>query len=88
MSGVIWLSNVENSEPIGIPMSRISLIEQKPAAEGNIVAVHLDTGKEIRVIESLAVVKAQMAEQNGCACFDRPWDHPYLGQLSAKRPPN
>lgn len=63
MSGVIWLSNVETSEPVGIPLHRIALIEQKSGQEGNVVAVFLDTGKELRVIESLDVVKARMSGQ-------------------------
>ena len=63
MGGVLWLSNVETSEPVGIPVHRIALIEQKSAMEGSVVAVFLDTGKELRVIESLAVVKARLAEE-------------------------
>lgn len=64
MHGVIWLSNVENSEPIGIPLRRIALIEQKSAVDGHVVSVLLDTGQEIRVIESLEAVKARMAAQD------------------------
>lgn len=63
MGGVIWLSNVETSEPIGVPLHRIALIEQKSGQEGNVVAIFLDTGKEVRVIESLAVVKARLSGQ-------------------------
>lgn len=62
MGGVIWLSNVENSEPVGIPVRRIALIEQKTGAEGDVVAIHLDTGKELRVIEALATVKNRMED--------------------------
>ena len=63
MVGVIWLSNVENSEPVGIPLHRIALIEQKTAIDGNVVAIFLDTGKEVRVIESLDIVKTYLADQ-------------------------
>ncbi|MEM7057652.1 MAG: hypothetical protein AAF557_08695 [Pseudomonadota bacterium] len=63
MSGVLWLSNIETSEPIGIPINRITLIEQKSAKDGNVVAVFLDTGKELRVIESLATVKSRIMDQ-------------------------
>lgn len=63
MGGVLWLSSVETSEPVGIPMHRIALIEQKSGQEGHVVAVFLDTGKELRVIESLAAIKSQIENQ-------------------------
>lgn len=70
MSAVLWLSSVETSEPIGIPVHRIALIEQKSSQEGSVVAVFLDTGKELRVIESLAVVKSQLGNQSICQSTD------------------
>lgn len=60
MTGWLWLTSVETSEPIGIPISRISMIERKEAHTGNVVAVFLDTGKEVRVMESLNAVKEML----------------------------
>jgi len=60
MDDFLWLTNVENSEPVGLSRRRITIIEQKAAAEGHVVAVHLDTGMEIRVIESLGVVRRKL----------------------------
>lgn len=71
MSGLIWLSSAETSEPVGIPVQRIALIEQKTPVEGRVVAIFLDTGKEIRVIDSLDVVKSRIAESAICTCFPR-----------------
>ena len=65
MHGVVWLTNVENSEPVGIPLARIAMIEQKPMGEGNVVAIHLDTGKEVRVIETLTILKARISSADG-----------------------
>lgn len=60
MGDFLWLTNVENSEPVGLPRRRITIIEQKAASEGHVVAVHLDSGMEIRVIESLDVVRRML----------------------------
>ena len=57
MRGFAWLTAVDSSEPIGIPIERIAMIEQKARGEGMVVAIHLDAGKEIRVIESLQRVR-------------------------------
>ncbi len=62
MGGILWLSGVETSEPVGIPVARIAMIEQKSAAEGQVVAIFLDTGKEVRVIEALATVRQRLAD--------------------------
>ena len=57
MGGFAWFTAVESSEPVGIPVDRITMIEQKTRDEGLVVAIHLDAGKEIRVIESLDRVR-------------------------------
>ena len=55
---MIWLTGLESAEPVGVPVMRIVLVEQKSPKEGHAVALHLDTGKEIRVMESLGDVRA------------------------------
>lgn len=60
MQGVLWLSSVETSEPVGIPLARIAMIEQKPLQEANVVAIFLDTGHEIRVMEQLEEVQRRV----------------------------
>ena len=57
---MIWLTGVETSEPLGIPVSRVTLVERKPARDGHVVAIFLDTGKEIRVMEPLQDVRAAL----------------------------
>ncbi len=57
---LLWLTSVETSEIVGIAPQRIAMIEQKTAKEGNVVAIFLDTGKEVRVIEALSDVRAQL----------------------------
>lgn len=61
---MIWLTALESSEPVGVPIARIALVEQKMPAEGHAVAIYLDTGKEIRVMESLTAIRA-MLETSG-----------------------
>lgn len=65
MQGVLWLSNVETSEPVGIPLARIAMIEQKPLCDANVVAIFLDTGKEVRVIETLDEVRRRLGALGG-----------------------
>ena len=62
MTKFLWLTSVETSEPVGLPVSRIAMIEQKGPQTGDVVAVHLDTGQEVRVIEKLGAVQAQLSE--------------------------
>ena len=57
---MVWLTALESSEPIGVPVVRIALIEQKMPTEGHAVAIHLDTGKELRVMESLTAIRAML----------------------------
>ena len=61
MRGFAWLTAVESAEPVGIPVERISMIEQKARGEGLVVAIHLDVGKEVRVVESLERVRELVA---------------------------
>ena len=53
----IWLTHLETSEPVGIPIDKIAMIEQKEPQTGNVVVIFLETGKEIRVVESLAHIR-------------------------------
>lgn len=57
MARFAWFTSVETSETVGIPVDRITMIEQKTRGEGLVVAIHLDAGKEIRVVESLDRVR-------------------------------
>lgn len=57
---LVWLTALESSEPVGIPVDRIALVEQKTPTEGHAVAIHLDIGKEIRVMESLTAIRAML----------------------------
>jgi hypothetical protein len=57
---MIWLTSVDTSEVIGLVRSRIVFVEQKPAKEGHVVAIFLDTGREIRVMEPLSEVRMQL----------------------------
>ena len=57
---VIWLTALETSEPVGIVIARIAVIEQKAMKDAQVVAIHLDTGKEVRVIEALQDVRRRL----------------------------
>lgn len=57
---LLWLTNLETSEQVGIATDRLLMVEQKSPSEGYAVALHLDTGKELRVMESLADVRAMI----------------------------
>lgn len=57
MTGWLWFTSVESSEPVGIPLARIAMIERKGPQTGGVVAIFLDTGKEIRVIEAFETVR-------------------------------
>ncbi|MFK7942462.1 MAG: hypothetical protein AB8B85_06075 [Paracoccaceae bacterium] len=59
---MLWLTALDSSETVGVPMSRIALIEQKSPREGHAVALHLDTGKEIRVMEGLGEIRDMLAQ--------------------------
>lgn len=53
MNRMIWLTNIETAECVGLPVERILLIEQKRPQDGGAVAIYLDHGKEVHVSESL-----------------------------------
>ena len=57
MTGLIWLTNIETAEPVGLPLSRVLMIEQKQPQEGGTVTFFLDHGKEVQVSESLARIR-------------------------------
>lgn len=53
MTGILWLTNIDTAEPVGVPLSKLLLIEQKRAQDGGAVALYLDHGREVHVSESL-----------------------------------
>lgn len=53
----IWLTHLETSEPVGIPIDKIAMIEQKEPHTGNVIVIFLESGKEIRVVESLTHIR-------------------------------
>ncbi|MEL6999298.1 MAG: hypothetical protein AAFP68_13625 [Pseudomonadota bacterium] len=60
MTEWLWLTLLESSEPVGIPIARISMIEQKGPATGSVVTIFLDSGKEVQVMECLAEVRRKL----------------------------
>ncbi|MEL7464191.1 MAG: hypothetical protein AAFN79_09000 [Pseudomonadota bacterium] len=72
MNDFIWLTNVETAEPIGFPISKLLLVEQKRPQDGGAVALYLDHGKEVQVSESLARIKERIAAAGADALSDRP----------------
>ena len=56
MTEILWLTNIETAEPVGVPLSKLLLIEQKRAEDGGAVALYLDHGREVHVSESLSRV--------------------------------
>lgn len=57
MDDFIWLTNIDTAEPVGVPVSKVLLIEQKRAQDGGAVALYLEHGKEVYVSESLNRVR-------------------------------
>ena len=74
MNGMIWLTNIETTETVGLPLSKLLLIEQKRPQDGGAVTLYLDHGKEIQVSESLASVKSAIANASSGVVrdFERP----------------
>lgn len=67
MTGILWLTNIETSEPVGVPLSKVLLIEQKRPQDGGAVAIYLDHDREVHVTESLSRVNELMAvASKGC----------------------
>lgn len=56
----IWVTNVDTSEPVGVRVDQILLIEQKRPEDGGAVAIYLAHGKELHVIESFRAVRAMV----------------------------
>lgn len=72
MTGMIWLTNVETAEPVGLPLSKVLLIEQKRPQDGGAVAFYLDHGKEVQVSESMARVRECISAARGAGDLTAP----------------
>ncbi|MEM7268184.1 MAG: hypothetical protein AAF401_02910, partial [Pseudomonadota bacterium] len=57
MNDIIWLTNIDTAEPVGLSAAKMVLIEQKRPQDGGAVAIYLDFGKEVHVAESLSRVR-------------------------------
>ncbi|MGB0505158.1 MAG: hypothetical protein ACPGGK_03090 [Pikeienuella sp.] len=60
MDDFIWLTNIDTAEPVGVPVTKVVLIEQKRAQDGGAVALYLEHGKEVFVSESLNRIREMM----------------------------
>lgn len=67
LSGFVWLTNIDTSEPVGFPLSKVLLIEQRRAQDGGAVSIVLENGKELMVSESLLRVTKAMSEAKAVA---------------------
>lgn len=65
MPKMIWLTNIDTAEPVGLPVDKIVLIEQKRAQDGGAVAIYLAHDKEIYVSESLTHVSDLLGDVAG-----------------------
>jgi len=65
MTAILWLTNIDTAEPVGVPLSKLLLIEQKRAQDGGAVALYLDHGREIHVSESLSRVNELIEYHSG-----------------------
>lgn len=54
---LIWLTNIETAEQVGICPEKIVLIEQKRPQDGGAVTIYLDFGKEVQVSESIGRIR-------------------------------
>lgn len=52
MPRLIWLTNIDTAEPVGVPVEKVVLIEQKRPQDGGAVALYLECNREIYVSES------------------------------------
>lgn len=73
MTEMIWLTNIETAEPVGAPVDKIVLIEQKRPQDGGAVAIYLAHNKEIYVSESLSRI-AELLE-DGNTSWSQPVSH-------------
>lgn len=67
MTQMIWLTNIDTAEAVGVPVGKILLIEQKRPQDGGAVALYLEHGKEIYVSESLARISELLSAGSGQA---------------------
>ena len=73
MTEMIWLTNIDTAEPVGAPVDKIVLIEQKRPQDGGAVAIYLAHDKEIYVSESLSRI-AELLE-DGNTSWSQPVSH-------------
>ena len=59
--GFAWFTAIDSAEEVGVPVRRILMVEQKARNEDLIVALHLDGGIQIDVVESLEMVRERIA---------------------------
>ena len=65
----IWVTNIDTSEPVGVRVDQILLLEQKRPEDGGAVAIYLAHAKELHVMESFRAVR-QMIERGAAAKID------------------
>lgn len=65
MARIIWLTNIDTAEPVGVPVEKILLIEQKRPQDGGAVALYLAHDKEVYVSESLPRIAELMEDDGG-----------------------
>lgn len=78
MTGLIWLTSIETAELVGLPLSKVLLIEQKRPQEGGAVTIFLEQGKEVQVTESIA----RICETIEAATGDGPAQAPRIALAS------
>ena len=61
MNGLIWLTRVETEKRVGVPLSRVVMIEHAPQGDGDGVCFLLEQGRRVRVSESLTHVQRAIA---------------------------
>ena len=59
--GFAWFTAIDSAEEVGVPVRRILMVEQKARNEDLIVALHLEGGIQIHVVESLEMVRERIA---------------------------
>ncbi|MEM6663604.1 MAG: hypothetical protein AAF666_15665 [Pseudomonadota bacterium] len=79
MDRFLWLTGLATSEPVGLPPGRIVLIEQRTPADGHAVVLHLDTGHEIEVMESLSAIRDLLTRMPSSGIIPLPTAEPTPG---------
>ena len=59
--GFAWFTAIDSAEEVGVPVRRILMVEQQARNEDLIVALHLEGGIQIHVVESLEMVRERIA---------------------------